>query len=219
MIGKTISHYKIVAQLGQGGMGEVFLANDLSLERKVAIKFLPESMRQDPQAGKRFLREAKAAAALDHPFICRVYETGEFEGKAFIVMEYVAGETLGDRLARGPMPLKEALQAASEISEALTEAHEKGLVHRDLKPSNIMLTARGHAKIMDFGLAKYFESADGQQTEQSTRTQLTQTGAVVGTLAYMSPEQARGEPVDARSDIFSLGVVLYETLSGVHPFR
>jgi tetratricopeptide (TPR) repeat protein len=219
VIGKTISRYRIVEKLGQGGMGEVFLADDLSLDRKVALKFLPESTQTDPLACQRFLREAKSAAALDHPFICRIFETGEVDGRNFIAMEYVAGEPLSARLARGPLPLREALALASEIAEALGEAHEKGIVHRDLKPSNIMLTSLSHAKILDFGLAKQIQAIDSRQPELSTQTQLTQTGAVIGTLAYMSPEQARGDPVDARSDIFSFGVVLYEMLSGVHPFR
>ncbi|MGA2263578.1 MAG: protein kinase [Acidobacteriota bacterium] len=219
MIGETISRYRIVEKLGQGGMGEVFLADDVSLERKVALKFLPESMQTDPDARLRFLREAKAAAKLDHPLITRVYDTGEAEGKAFIVMEYVAGETLSARLARGPLPLDECLRIALQMAEALAEAHEKGIVHRDLKPANIMLTPLGHAKIMDFGLAKQVGAGDDQKTQQSTVTALTQSGAIMGTLAYMSPEQARGEQVDARSDIFSFGVVLFEALSGQHPFR
>jgi TolB-like protein/Flp pilus assembly protein TadD/predicted Ser/Thr protein kinase len=219
MIGQTISHYHITQKLGAGGMGEVFLAQDISLDRKVAVKFLPDEVENQPQARKRFLREAKAAAAIDHPFICHIYETGEAEGRIFIAMEYVAGETLGARLARGPMPLNQALQAFSEISEALEEAHERGIVHRDLKPSNIMLTPQGHVKIMDFGLAKQVLSAKVPQAQERTETYATQSGTLVGTLGYMSPEQARGEEVDARSDIFSLGVVFYETLSGKHPFK
>ncbi len=218
-IGKTISHYRIIEKLGQGGMGEVFLAHDTSLDRRIAIKFLPDEVVDQSQARKRFLREAKAAAAIDHPFICHIYETGETDGRTFIAMEYVAGETLAARLARGPMPLKQALQTVSEISEALEEAHEQGIVHRDLKPSNIMLTPQGHVKVMDFGLAKQVFSARTPQGQESTETFTTQSGTLVGTLGYMSPEQARGEEVDARSDIFSLGVVFYETLSGKHPFK
>jgi tetratricopeptide (TPR) repeat protein len=218
--GEMFHHYQILRSLGKGGMGEVFLAQDTVLERKVAIKFLPDAEQQDPQARKRFLREAKAAAALDHPFICRVYETGEVTGKAFIVMEYLPGETLKDRLARGPLPVEEALQKATEIAEALEEAHEKGIVHRDLKPANIMLTPQGHPKIMDFGLAKQVAPFGSVDSEMQTATEtLTKAGSVVGTVAYMSPEQARGEPVDARSDIFSFGMVLYEMLSGKNPYQ
>jgi len=217
--GETLSHYKIIQPIGKGGMGEVFLAQDTVLDRRVAIKFLPEAAQQDAEARLRLLREAKAAAALDHPFICRVYDTGETEGNAFIVMEYLAGETLKERLAKGPLPLREALQAAAEIAEALEEAHDKGIVHRDLKPANIMLTPQGHAKVMDFGLAKQLRSTEDVDTLHATQSAVTQAGTVLGTPAYMSPEQARGQPVDARSDIFSFGVMLYEMLSGSHPFH
>ncbi|MBZ5499848.1 MAG: serine/threonine protein kinase [Acidobacteriia bacterium] len=220
-IGQTISHYRITEKLGQGGMGEVFLANDLVLERKVAIKFLPDSVQQDVQARTRFLREAKAAAGLDHPFICKVYETGEDQSKAFIVMEYVPGETVKERLARGPQPLPTTLQLACEITEALEKAHEKGIVHRDLKPANIMVTQQGHAKILDFGLARQISGSGTAETGGSTTAteQLTRTGEVVGTLAYMSPEQARGEQVGPGSDIFSFGLMLFEMLSGKNPFE
>jgi serine/threonine protein kinase/tetratricopeptide (TPR) repeat protein len=216
--GDMFHHYRIIKLLGKGGMGEVYLAEDTVLDRKVALKLLSESLQQDADARKRFLREAKSAAALDHPFICQVYDTGEANGRAFIAMEYIAGETLGARLARGPLPLKTAVQAACEIAEALEEAHQKGFVHRDLKPSNIMLTSQGHAKVMDFGLAKQIMGLGDGSSPETLETCLTQQGMIVGTLAYMSPEQARGEQVDARSDIFSFGVVLYELLSGSHPF-
>lgn len=217
--GEKLHHYEILERLGKGGMGEVFLAQDTVLERKVAIKFLPDEMQQDPLARKRFLREAKAAAALDHPFICGVYETGEVTGKAYIVMEYIAGETLKDRLDRGPLPLKEALQKAGEIAEALEEAHGKGIVHRDLKPANIMLTPQGHTKIMDFGLAKQTAPFKSEATQSETVSDnLTKAGTLLGTVAYMSPEQARGEQVDVRSDIFSFGLIFYEMLSGANPF-
>ncbi len=219
--GDTLNHYEILKPIGKGGMGEVFLARDIILERRVAIKFLPDSVQQDVQARKRFLREARAAAALDHPFICQVYETGEVTSKAFIVMEYVAGETLKERLARGPLPLATTLQLACEIAEALEQAHEKGIVHRDLKPANIMVTQQGHAKIMDFGLAKQISGSGAAETGGGTTAteQLTGAGEVVGTLAYMSPEQVRGEPVGPRSDIFSFGLVLFEMLSGENPFQ
>ena len=216
----TFHHYQILKSLGKGGMGEVFLAQDSVLERKVAIKFLPDAEQQDIEARKRFLREAKSAAALDHPFICQVYETGEVTGKAYIVMEYLAGETLKQRLDRGPLPLKESLHIACEIAEALEEAHEKGIVHRDLKPANVMLTPQGHIKIMDFGLAKRVSPFGAEDVTTKTATEsLTEAGSVLGTLAYMSPEQARGIPVDARSDIFSFGVLLHEMLSGKNPFQ
>jgi len=219
LIGRTIAHYRIVEKIGQGGMGEVFLAEDTSLRRRVALKFLPPEMQQDPAAHKRFLREAHSAAALDHPFICGIHEVSEFEGKDFIVMEYVDGQTLRDRLASGPLPLKEAIQRAGEVAEALEEAHEKRIIHRDLKPANIMLARKGHAKVMDFGLAKPLIPPGGVESLGGSVTELTRSGMTLGTLAYMSPEQLRGETVDPRSDIFSFGVVLYEMLAGIHPFK
>ncbi len=162
MIGKTLSHYKVLEKIGQGGMGEVFLAHDTSLDRKVALKFLPEELEQDSTARKRFLREAKSAAALDHPFICHIHEVGEAEGKSFISMEYVQGTTLKEKLVEGPLPVKEALEKATEIAEALEAAHKQEIVHRDLKPSNNMLTPEGHVKVMDFGLAKRETPVEGQ---------------------------------------------------------
>ncbi len=217
MVGTTISHYKVIEKIGQGGMGEVYLAQDTTLDRKVALKFLPEEMQQDSTARQRFLREAKSAAALDHPYICHIHEVGEVEGKSFISMEYVQGETLKDKLSQGPLPLKDALGKATEVAEALEEAHKQGIVHRDLKPSNIMLTPQGHVKVMDFGLAKQVTPAQGQEEEITTA--LTQRGSTLGTVPYMSPEQVRGQEVDTRSDIFSFGVVLYEMLTGVNPFK
>ena len=217
MIGQNISHYKITEKLGEGGMGEVYLAEDTSLKRKVALKFLPDYLQQDEVAQKRFLREAQSAAALDHPYICKIYEAGEADGQSFIAMEYIEGETLKDRLDRGPLPLREALQIALEISEALDKAHQLGIVHRDLKPANIMIMPEGHAKVMDFGLAKNLGTSEGPE-EQATAP-LTREGTTLGTLYYMSPEQVRAEPVDTRSDLFSFGVVLYEMLAGEHPFR
>jgi serine/threonine protein kinase/Tfp pilus assembly protein PilF len=217
--GDKVKHYEILNQIGKGGMGEVYLAQDTSLDRKVAIKFLPEEMQKDAKARVRLVREAKAAASLDHPFICKVFETGEFEGKAYIVMEYIEGKDLKGKLEEGTLSIREALQMASEIAEALEEAHEKGIVHRDLKPSNIMITPRGHVKVMDFGLAKHFlTEGEGDITQTLTQDSLTEQGAIVGTLAYMSPEQARGDKVDARSDIFSLGIIIYEMTTGRHPF-
>ncbi len=219
MVGTTISHYKILEKIGAGGMGEVFLAQDTSLDRKVALKFLSDFLREDPTARKRFLREAKSAAALDHPFICHIHEVGEEDGKDFIAMEYVRGHTLKDKLAKGPLPLNDAIEKAVEIAEALEEAHKQGIVHRDLKPSNIMVTPQGHVKVMDFGLAKRLVPAEGVGSQAETLTgSLTKTDTTMGTLAYMSPEQLRGEEVDTRSDVFSFGVVLYEMMAGVHPF-
>ncbi|MEJ2080542.1 MAG: serine/threonine-protein kinase, partial [Acidobacteriota bacterium] len=218
MIGRTISHYRIVEKIGEGGMGEVYLAEDTSLPRKMALKFLPAAFADDELAHKRFLREARSAAALDHPYICDVFEVASTDdGTDFIVMEYVEGETLQARLERGPLSLKETLKLGTELAEALESAHAKGIIHRDLKPSNIMLTPAGHAKVMDFGLAKRL-MAEGADT-QDLSSALTGTGAVLGTLPYMSPEHIRGQAVDHRSDIFSLGIVLYEALTGVHPFR
>jgi len=215
LIGQRVSHYRILKKIGQGGMGEVYLAEDTSLKRPVALKFLPQDQNQDEVARKRLIREAESAAALDHPFICKIYETGRTEtNQQFIAMEFVEGRTLKDRLSDGPLFVGEALRIASQIGDALDLAHQKGIVHRDLKPANIMLTPQGHAKVMDFGLAKRFRN----QGQEVTVT-LTQQGAAVGTLAYMSPEQLQGKTLDTRSDIFSFGVVLYQMLTGVHPFR
>ncbi len=216
MIGKTLGHYRILEKIGQGGMGEVYLANDASLQRQVALKFLSPEMQQDASAHQRFLREARSAAALDHPYICHINEVGEAEGNSFIVMEYVEGRTLKDMIAEGPLPPEKALQVALEISDALEEAHAKGIIHRDLKPANIMLAHSGHAKVMDFGLATHLHPTSGSQTD--TLSTITQSGAISGTLAYMSPEQLQAKPPDARSDLFSFGIVLYEMLTGVHPF-
>jgi serine/threonine protein kinase/tetratricopeptide (TPR) repeat protein len=218
-VGDKVKHYEIISSIGKGGMGEVFLAQDTILDRKVAIKFLPEEKQDDAETKGRFLREAKSAAALDHPFICKIYETGEVEGKAFIVMEYIEGKTLRDKMEGEPLPLREALSVALEIAEALERAHDKAIVHRDLKPENIMLTPQGHVKVMDFGLAKrMLPSGEEELTQTLTQASITEQGAIAGTLAYMSPEQARGGTLDGRSDIFSLGIIFLEMISGRHPF-
>jgi formylglycine-generating enzyme required for sulfatase activity/dienelactone hydrolase/predicted Ser/Thr protein kinase len=207
MIGSTFGHYHVIEKIGQGGMGEVFLADDTSLHRKVALKFLPSALAEDPESRDRFLVEARAAAALSHPNICVIHEVGEVEGRPFIAMEYVEGETLRDKVRTGPLGVEEVLSITSQVAAGLEEAHGKGIVHRDIKSSNIMVTARGQAKIMDFGLAKV------KGGPALTRTQTT-----LGTAAYMSPEQAGGEEVDHRTDLWSVGVVLYEMLTGELPF-
>ncbi len=274
---KEIRHFKILEPIGRGGMGEVFLGYDTILERKVAVKFLPAGLQDDVAFQERFFREAKAAAALDHPFICKIYETGNIQGRAYIVMEYIEGESLRAQMDKEPLSLRDTLRITSEIAEALEKAHGDGIVHRDLKPGNIMITPQGHVKIMDFGLAKKVPAAiefrlreakrdlskkvlgiPSEVAEDTMATQveetrassedaertvindteadrlkavgvtdiskvdlqsaLTQLGTVVGTLAYMSPEQARGRKVDVRSDIFALGVILFEMIAKRHPF-
>ena len=217
--GDKIGHYEIIRLLGQGGMGQVYLATDEILERQVAIKFLPEEMERDPTTRQRFVREAKSAAALDHPFICKVYETGESEGKSFIAMEFVEGQTLDEKMRTEPFSLGDTLRIALEITEALEKAHKRGIVHRDLKPANIMITPQGHAKVMDFGLAKrVLPGGEKELSRTLTQSSVTEAGAIAGTISYMSPEQARGEEIDAKSDIFSLGIIIYEMITGGHPF-
>jgi serine/threonine protein kinase len=205
---QTISHYRILQKLGARGMGEVYLAEDTQLNRKVAIKLLPEALIADEQAGKRLIREARAAATLDHPNICSIHEVGQDVGRTFIVMQYVEGETLATRLARKPMELQESLSVALQVSEALSEAHSRGIIHRDIKPQNIMLTPRGHVKVLDFGLAKVAQTELSTDSEAVTQSLLTEPGTIMGTVQYMAPEQVKGETLDARSDIFSFGVLL-----------
>ncbi|HLG56890.1 MAG TPA: protein kinase [Vicinamibacterales bacterium] len=212
--GATFGPYLLESALGEGGMGMVYLARDTTLDRPVALKFLSRALEDDEDARRRFLREAKAAAALDHPYICKIYQTGEHGGRPFIAMEYVRGETLRQGLDAGPLLLADALRIVVEVLEALETAHAAQIVHRDLKPSNIMLTADGHVKVLDFGLAKRVEAPEYANTESA----LTDAGTVQGTVAYMSPEQVRGENVDLRSDLFSVGVVLHECLTGGNPF-
>ena len=208
MIGKTVSHYRILEKLGAGGMGVVYKAEDLKLNRTVALKFLPSQLLRSEGEKARFVHEAQAAAALDHPNICTIHEIDTADDETFIAMAYVPGESLEKRIAKGPLPLDEAVRIAVEMCDALHESHSAGIVHRDIKPANIIISEKGHAVLMDFGLAKI-----------KGRTKLTQEGAAVGTFSYMSPEQTRGADVDRRTDIWSLGVVLYEMITGQPPFK
>jgi serine/threonine protein kinase/Flp pilus assembly protein TadD len=217
-IGERFEQYEILSRLGKGGMGEVYLGLDTRLRRKVAIKFLPLQSLPDRKARKRLLREARAVATLDHPNICPVYEVDEKEGQSYIVMQYVEGETLGARLRRTPLDPAEALSLMTQVAEALSEAHAHGIVHRDIKPQNIIITPRGQVKVLDFGLAKDLRQPAPAESGAETESLLTAPGTVLGTVPYMSPEQARGKPVDPRSDLFSLGTVLYECLAARRAF-
>ena len=218
VIRERVSHYSILNKLGRGGMGEVYLAEDTKLGRRVAIKFLPEELVADQHARRRLVREAQAAARLDHPNICAIHEVGEEAGHGFIVMQYVEGETLATRIINKPLDLSECLEIAAQVADALAEAHSQGIIHRDVKPQNIMLNSRHQVKVMDFGLAEVIRDRSLVDNEAVTESLLTEPGAIAGTVPYMSPEQVRGESLDARSDLFSLGAVLYEMVTGRQPF-
>ena len=222
MLGKTISHYKVLEKIGQGGMGEVYRATDTKLNRDVALKILPEQFASDSQRMGRFQREAEVLASLDHPNIGQIYGIEDAGQTKALVLQLIEGPTLAERIAQGPIPVEEALKIALQMAEGLEAAHEKGVIHRDLKPANVKITPEGQVKILDFGLAKALqgEAPDSSLSQSPTLTNAaTQAGVILGTAAYMSPEQARGKPTDRRADIWAIGIVLFEMLSGKRAFE
>jgi serine/threonine protein kinase len=218
LVGRTLSHYQVESLLGAGGMGEVYLARDPRLDRAVALKILPLDLAFDADRMQRFTREAKAASALNHPNVATIYDIGESDALHFIVMEYVEGHTLAQKIAERPLTVTEIVDVAVQVADALDAAHAKGITHRDIKPANLMLTPRGQVKVLDFGIAKTARGEESSRTEEMTTGPQTAVGLMIGSVPYMSPEQVRGHRVDHRSDLFSLGVTLYETETGRHPF-